>query len=189
MKKEYSITSKAGNTNHVAYFNDTTIYIQQAKKWHGANGNPGRNEVKNLCFDIDQIKEMYAALGEIIKESETGEKWFPYVFSIDGEYYKAPGYTNYSTWNGWECPVFTFENASTIMDEFNSNELNKAWYDENEDAFYFFDGYAYETIEEAKEDNAIDVCKGFTIRVLDNDIKVYSIGDGWIWNKKEVAGE
>lgn len=94
-------------------------------------------------------------------------------FNIDdGEMIK--GYTNGSTWNGWACPYFNFENATILANEFLQYDDSKMLYDTKKDTFYYkIDG------EEIMEE-----WTGEDIEVDGEIIHVYPIGAYcWVWDE------
>lgn len=100
-------------------------------------------------------------------------------FSIDsiGEDVLLNGFTNGETWNGWDCPYFTFEQAHIVVEAFNASQRTggeevKAHYDAELDAFCFF--------FESSGENDI-----FSAEEIDGN-KYYPIGAGcWIWESAD----
>jgi Zn finger protein HypA/HybF involved in hydrogenase expression len=83
------------------------------------------------------------------------------------------GYTNGTTWNGWECPYFTKDVGIEIVKEFSSEEC-PAGYDPASDSFIF----------EREGNEEPDVFSGIDIEVSGKKIHVYAIGaQCWCWDK------
>jgi hypothetical protein len=84
------------------------------------------------------------------------------------------GYTKGETWNGWDCPYFTFEQAQKILNVFNEihriiGESRQAYYDSNNDFFAF-----------PRDSDETEIYKP----VVENKIKYYPIGAfNWIWEE------
>jgi hypothetical protein len=80
------------------------------------------------------------------------------------------GFTNGETWNGWACPYFSYEQGQRIITVYREKLKGKAWYEEEEDMFFF--EFSEETEEYPAE--------------LVNGRKLYPIGNGvWIWEESE----
>lgn len=82
-----------------------------------------------------------------------------------------PGYTNGDTWNGWECPFFTYDEAVKVLNA--SKRNGYSWrYDEMDDTFVVWSEDSY------TEEFAADL-----IETPDGKIEiVYPIGTYcWIW--------
>jgi hypothetical protein len=80
------------------------------------------------------------------------------------------GFTQGETWNGWACPLFTFEQAQQLVKAYEENGL-KAWYDEASDAFSF-------EVDAGGDLKEVDT---FPAQEVEGR-KFYSIGAGcWIW--------
>lgn len=77
-------------------------------------------------------------------------------------------------WNGWECPVFTKENALRVVE--NINDPSFFEYDEVKDVFI-------------EHDSEGDIVKGpVTYVTEDGPMTVYDIGECWTWMEyKPVA--
>jgi hypothetical protein len=87
------------------------------------------------------------------------------VFSITDNLEKFEGYTFGELWNGWACPLFTFEVAEQIRLS-SVNEDFVLTYDKNSDT-YSVDG---------------DICTPLEIEYEGQKFKVYGIGAyGWTW--------
>lgn len=93
-------------------------------------------------------------------------------FTIDG--YEdmdliVDGYTLNESWNGWECPYFTFEQAVKIMEHF------EGYYKKGTDTFVFFENDKFTETEEytSSEHN-----------INDELVRLYPIGSGcWVWEE------
>lgn len=76
------------------------------------------------------------------------------------------GLTHGDTWNGWECPLFTFDNVEKIIKRFGNRSLIK--YDNQKDAFI----WGYHDSDEIEE---------FEATTIDGK-KYYPIGAySWCW--------
>lgn len=103
-------------------------------------------------------------------------KLHPAKFSIDtlGSVV-FEGFTSGETWNGWDCPYFTFEQGQKVMEVFNATNTAEtarapSRYDEERDAFCFF----IESIEDSDD---------FYALIIEGQ-KFYPIGTGcWIWER------
>jgi hypothetical protein len=100
----------------------------------------------------------------------------PTKFSIDTiSDVLLDGFSSGETWNGWDCPYFTFEQAQKVIEAFNTSqqiggENVKARYDTEQDAFCFF----FESSGESED---------FPAEEIDGQ-KYYPIGAGcWIWER------
>lgn len=94
------------------------------------------------------------------------------LFNIDTED-PIQGYTDGTTWNGWECPLFTKEEANKIISYFAENEI-KAYFDIIGDTYYI------------KIDNTLEAYKGVDIVYNGEKIHVYCIGSNCLcWTKIE----
>jgi hypothetical protein len=182
LKKEFTVKENEWNSLKLGYFNEDRIVLNSTVQWTDVKGGK-RPESKNISLNIQEIEKLYLVLGGVLDYHKGIEQYRRATFSIEGESYIQVGYTKDNRWNGWECPSFEYKEARAIMDEWNENEVMKAWYEEETDSFYFFDGYAYSTIEDACEDDAIEEVTGRFITVQGELVKVYSIGDGWIWSE------
>ena len=102
------------------------------------------------------------------------------VFTIDGVPYAYIGYTDGTTWNGWECPYFEESEALKIMSDHNNicgNENDRITYDLIEDTFTL----------STKESEILDWWKGITYVTEDGNKHLYGIGAYfWIWDKESV---
>lgn len=87
------------------------------------------------------------------------------------------GFTAGETWNGWECPYFTFQQARKVVDAFNASQrVNgdsvEARYDATQDAFCFF----FESAGESDDFSAVEI----------EGKKYYPIGAyAWIWESTD----
>jgi len=107
-----------------------------------------------------------------------------YIESSD----KYEGYTKGERWNGWECPRFTKDVAMKIMNDFYNDEF-PAWYDENLDAFIYYNQNAVgkkdfykDNLTQDEIDEYFCVYEGFDIEGL----HLYPIGAWfWIWDEYE----
>lgn len=82
------------------------------------------------------------------------------------------GYTNGSTWNGWECPYFTLEVGKKICEDYSDDE-HRLYYDEIEDCFMEFD------MEEGEFKHIGSRCR---IAVDGKLMNLYDIGAmSWVW--------
>lgn len=82
------------------------------------------------------------------------------------------GYTKEESWNGWDCPYFTFEQAQKVLKAYNQLRSiigeEQAFYDSSADAFIF-------PADEEPEPYA---------SVTEEGEKYYSIGGFvWIWEE------
>ncbi|HDR9180307.1 TPA: hypothetical protein QDB06_000831 [Burkholderia vietnamiensis] len=98
-------------------------------------------------------------------------KLMPMLFEIDCLEGKYSGYTSGQTWNGWECPYFTFDVAHQFAQDFNALSADKIIYIADKDMFVcHFDGYSEEE-QETFESTTID------------GLKLYAVGAGsWTWD-------
>lgn len=92
---------------------------------------------------------------------------------------EGPSYQVYSRgehWNGWQCPYFSFEEATKLTEH---PYLIGLKYDAEKDQFIYDDPeYADDTTYEA------DIYEAETITVDGKQIKVYGIGAyAWCWHK------
>ncbi|WP_291566906.1 MULTISPECIES: hypothetical protein [unclassified Clostridium] len=93
-------------------------------------------------------------------------------FNIDNE---KPylGYTNGETWNGWECPYFTKQEADKIISYCVENEI-KAYFDISRDTYYI------------ETSDVLEAYKGHDIVYNNKTLHVYGIGSCvWCWTKVE----
>lgn len=99
----------------------------------------------------------------------------PAHFSMDtlGDEVLLEGFTAGGTWNGWDCPYFTFEQAQKVVDAFNATprlegDSVDARYEAEKDTFCFF----FESSGESDDFPAVEI----------EGRKFYPIGAGcWIW--------
>lgn len=87
------------------------------------------------------------------------------------------GWTDGSTWNGWAAPSFERDQAERLM-ELHRQALGEdaAWYDAEQDAFYFH-------LAGADEPSAYE---GVDAEVDGQTVRIYAIGAGdWIWEEAE----
>lgn len=100
------------------------------------------------------------------------------IASFQGPY---PGLTDGSTWNGWACPVFERGAAEQVArdylevgKDFPQDGKFRAWYDAEEDCFWFYDPV-----------NDDEVC--YCAEVIEHEgatVTVYPIGTReWTWEK------
>ena len=89
----------------------------------------------------------------------------------DGTKYK--GYTFHRRWNGWEMPMFTKEVAEQIYKEAKCECFDYS-YNEEKDCFIEIDT---EYPDEPSE------MKGSMVKTVDGELKLYSVGNGWIWSE------
>lgn len=83
----------------------------------------------------------------------------PTRFSIDilgDEFYE--GYSANGTWNGWDCPYFSYEQAQKVVYAFNAShrfegDRVEAQYDAEQDAFCFF----FESAGESDDFPAVEI--------------------------------
>lgn len=97
----------------------------------------------------------------------------PTHFSMDslGDV-RLDGFTVSETWNGWACPLFTFEQAQQLVKAYQEAGL-RAWYDEDSDAFSF-------EVDLGGELKEIDT---FPAEEIDGK-KFYPVGSScWIWEE------
>ena len=86
------------------------------------------------------------------------------------------GFTKGETWNGWDCPYFSFEQANKILKTFNDlrsiiGQSDLAYYDSGADSFVF------PINDEDPEIYYADIEDG---------IKYYPIGAfSWIWEESD----
>lgn len=94
-------------------------------------------------------------------------------FNIDdGE--MLNGYTNGSTWNGWACPYFDFENATKLANQFMDNDDSKMLYDTKKDTFFY----------KVEWDEIVEEWMGEDIEVNGEIVHVYPIGAYcWVWDE------
>jgi len=96
------------------------------------------------------------------------------------------GITFDSTWNGWDCPYFTYENSLLISKILKDDEqycidndiaINTLTYDPVKDAFIYIDGCYPDEGEE------------ITPSIIDG-VKYYPIGAfSWCWTEVTTEGE
>lgn len=107
----------------------------------------------------------------------------PARFSMDvlGDEVWLDGFTADETWNGWDCPYFTFEQGQNftfeqgqrVVEAFNTSkrlegDKVESRYDAERDVFCFF----FESSTESDDFPAVEI----------NGRKFYPIGAGcWIW--------
>jgi hypothetical protein len=115
-------------------------------------------------------------------------------FSTDltGEATFFDGFTREETWNGFDCPYFTFEQGQRIVES--TNEAAKEWqlrdpkfntlhgrYDAQLDAFVFY--YRQEADLQTPEQDC-DIFYGEMVEGM----KLYPIGTGsWAWTEEESS--
>lgn len=94
-------------------------------------------------------------------------------FYIDEPVQLYRGYTHGETWNGWECPYFTLDVATTIADRYSEASGHPAGYDDEEDCVYFSDP----DWPEPESFAGIDVVDG------EGQVRhLYPVGAGsWVW--------
>lgn len=97
----------------------------------------------------------------------------PAIFFLEPIHGKYPGFTDGQTWNGWECPVFTFDEAVKIL---NASKCNGyTWHYDSESEAFIIDF-----------DDEQEYCPADLIEVNGNIEIVYPIGTAsWIWEKEE----
>lgn len=104
------------------------------------------------------------------------------TFSIFDLKFVQEGYTAEETWNGFAVPYFEFPQAYKIMEELNGNQLKEigksseeytSYYDEKTDTFHLLTEYS-----DPEE------IKGEWITIDEQKIKVYAMGNGWVWEEK-----
>lgn len=103
----------------------------------------------------------------------------PARFTMDslGEGVTLEGFSSGETWNGWDCPYFTFEQAQKVVEAFNASQqlegnTVEARYDAGQDAFCFL----FESSGESDDFPAVEI----------EGQKLYPIGAGcWIWERDD----
>jgi hypothetical protein len=103
------------------------------------------------------------------------------AFYLDEFEKSFDGFTDGQTWNGFACPLFTFEVAMMVMAENNRicgvygcDDSTQLVYDDRIDAFCNSD--------------LTDVYKAQSITFNDEEIKVYPVGAfGWCWDEEEIT--
>ena len=86
------------------------------------------------------------------------------------------GYTDGSTWNGWECPWFTKEVTEQIMQDLRDDGVETE-YNENTDSYSVL-----------QPDSVEDVFEGEYVGTEDGGKHLYPIG-AWCWIWDEVVTE
>lgn len=151
--------------------------------------------VRNLIANVKASGEKRKGYDEWLK----AQPWIPAEFELDlpqidydrfkegsknpmivGEEIKskldiiAKGWTRGETWNGWACPVFSFESAQHIAKRLNGI------YDAAKDHFVF---------PPRGDSEESDVFGSATIPIDGKQVKVYAIGAGcWIWSTRRAGG-
>lgn len=113
---------------------------------------------------------------------ETTKRFKKSSFGLDllGSDISFQGWTDGSLWNGWSKPLFEFNEAQKLLDTLTraykqANEPLQAWYDSEEDSFYFI--LQEETEPEGYPAEVIEAEEG-------QKLKVYPIGAGaWVWEE------
>jgi hypothetical protein len=106
-----------------------------------------------------------------VEAAETIEVFSPGTFSVEGTSGKFEGWSDGSSWNGWERPCFTREVAERILEA-----SGHRWsYDPSADEFTVF----------TSEDDDPEQFKGESIQLGDGgSVTAYFVGAGaWIWEK------
>eukprot|EP01038_Epipyxis_sp_PR26KG_P019144 gene19144-27116_t len=92
-------------------------------------------------------------------------------FQIDGGK-KYAGFSQNEYWNGWACPLFTFEVALEIASEMNTALANSLVYDDGDDSFVARD--------DSCPSNEWERFKAVVVGAK----KLYPIGShSWIWDE------
>lgn len=82
------------------------------------------------------------------------------------------GYTSGESWNGWACPLFTFDQAERIVEAFRARGWD-ASYDESTDQFVF--SIEHDSLDEKDSYPPVNV----------NGRKFYPVGAFcWIWEER-----
>lgn len=91
-----------------------------------------------------------------------------YIDSLDQEF---EGYWTKILWNGWQTPLFDFEEVKRIMDALKNSGVN-AYYDETSDSFIVED-----------ENNIADktLIQGAKREVNGKELILYEVSNGWTW--------
>lgn len=152
----------------VGYVNDIKIHVYAEDKFYG--------KANIQLTSIEQVKNLYEALGKVISASQTVEKYHLTTFGFDGMDKGWLGYSANQYWNGWAVPYFTKEVVEQIMDHLELDDMGVTWYcAENDTYYYYIDGNTIEDYELVYE------TKGTDIIVDGETVHVYDIGDGWTW--------
>lgn len=83
------------------------------------------------------------------------------------------GYTDGTTWNGWECPKFTYEVGMEIVGNFTSFTY-QGLYNKEMQSFEF---------RNTESDEELEIFDKEEIMVNGKLLEVYTIGDGWVWEE------
>jgi len=87
------------------------------------------------------------------------------------------GYDSGDTWNGWKCPLFSFEQGQMLVDEWKKLGWT-SHYDEEADAFVFSVNQDFETGESDEFDTFASIVR--------EGISLYPIGSGsWMWEEED----
>lgn len=95
------------------------------------------------------------------------------VFSWEGTGTYS-GFSGGILWNGWECPLFTFETAASIL--LNSAEVHSFEYCKRSKRF--------SVVTEWTEYELPDTAQGQWFDVDGQSVLLFPILDGWCWNKE-----
>jgi len=126
----------------------------------------------------------------IIVETKTRALLVKTRFDMDGYGGKLfEGWTDGSTWNGWDCPWFEYTAAQDIvqtilkMGRESNVTITMAWYDESSDRFRI--------IPDPEAPDDIEEFEGFDVEGLDGRLlHLYAIGSGsWCWEREVEQGE
>lgn len=126
-------------------------------------------------FDELSIREFCDAIAYEIRRPDGGYRQTEFCIEASEDHFV--GYTDNSHWNGWECPLFEFDEATRVMKSFTSEEC-PATYDKDTDTFTF--------IMQPDDPDAIEHFEGMDIKVNGETKHVYAIGNGcWCWDEYE----
>lgn len=77
-------------------------------------------------------------------------------------------------WNGWDCPLFTFEESMRLIDALNSSEIVQGsfHYDNTRDSFI-------------ETEDGEPVAEWYGFYSLEYGLHLYQVGCGYIWRVVE----
>jgi hypothetical protein len=169
----YPVKSPNYKRFEVGYVNDTQIHVYAEGGFRG---------VANIeLTSLQQVRDLYEALGNVLEASKSIEKYHLEKFYFD-EMPSHIGYSSNNYWNGWAMPYFTKEVAFDVIDEIVADGFSKAWYVEADDTFYIHLHQGDSTIDP----EMVEWAEGKDILVNGELVHVYQLGDGWTWNTDEI---
>jgi|GEM_PF-2057575 len=146
---------------------------------NASNGKDYKYDFANDSVNrVERTKEIMDRHNDIIEVIYKDAPLKPIEVCIDDEDNSFKGMTYGQHWNGWECPLFTYEVMLEIMKDWNYQlNYDLVTYDKDKDIFKIWDKDYGD--EEDEEDTYISEPS-----IID-DVKYYSMGYCFIWTKVE----